>query len=65
MTSQKPNSNKDLYKIYQRYIRDTTYMSDTDLSNELWNIKNNYHTLNVRWEILSKHQSYNLTTRIE
>ena len=37
--------------------------SDTELSNELWSIKNNNYTPNIVWEILRKHQAYSPNTK--
>ena len=39
------------------------YQSYTELSNELRNIKNNYHTPSVTWRILRKYQPDNPTTK--
>ena len=39
------------------------HQSDPELSNELWNIKNNKYTPKVLWEILRKHQPYSLNTK--
>ena len=37
--------------------------NDTELSNELWSIKNNNCTTNIVWKILRKHQMYNPDTK--
>ena len=73
-----PNQNKYHHKIChgitetkfnQRYanhiksFRREKLESDTELSNELWSIKNNNYTPNIVWEILRKHQMYNPNTK--
>ena len=56
-------------KFKQRHANHVTssryekHQSDTELSNELWSIKNNNYTPNVVWEILRKHQTYNTNTK--
>ena len=56
-------------KFEQRYanhiksFRHEKHKSDTELSNELWSIKNNKCTPNIVWEILWKHQTYNPNTK--
>ena len=74
----KSNQGKYQHKIYygitetkfkQRYANDIKsfrhekHQSDTELSNELWSIKNNNYTPNIVWQILRKHQTYNPNTK--
>ena len=37
--------------------------SDTELSNEFWKIKDNKRTTNITWEILGRHQAYNISSK--
>ena len=48
---------KQRYANHIKSFKHEKHQSDTELSNELWNIKNN--TPNIAWEILRKHQTYN------
>ena len=54
---------KQRYPNHVKCFRHEKHQSDTELSNELWSIKNNKFTPNVVWEILRKHQPYNLYTK--
>ena len=50
---------KQRYTSHIKSFRHEMHQSDTELSNELWSIKNNNYTRNIVWEILRKHQTYN------
>ena len=75
ITSNQDNYHHKIYygitetKFKQRYanhiksFRHEKHQSDTELSNELWSIKNNNYTPNIVWEILRKHQTYNPNTK--
>ena len=75
ITSNQDNYHRKIYyginetKFKQRYanhiisFRLEKHQSDTELSNELWSIKNNNYTPNNAWEILRKHQTYNPNTK--
>ena len=75
ITSNQDNYHHKIYygitetKFKQRYpnhiksFRHEKHQSDTELSNELWSIKNNKYTPNIVWEILRKHQAYNPKTK--
>ena len=57
------NKFKQRYANHIKYFRHEKRQSDTELSNELWSIKNNNYTPNFVWEILQKHQSSNPNTK--
>ena len=57
MALPKPNSN------HIKSFRHEKHQSNTELSNELWTIKNNNYTPNIIWEILRKHQTHNPNTK--
>ena len=75
LTSNKDNYQHKIYhgitetEFKQRYanhiksFRHEKHQSDTELSNELWSIKNNNYTPNIVWEILRKHQMDNPNTK--
>ena len=44
-------------------FRHEKHQSDTELSNQLWSIKNKNYTPYIAWEILQKHQAYNPNTK--
>ena len=54
---------KQRYAKHIKYFREEKHQSDTELSNELWSIKNNNYTPNIVWEILRKHRTYNPNTK--
>ena len=54
---------KQRYANHIKSFRHEKHQSDTELSNELWSIKNNNYTPNIVWEILHKHQTYNPNTK--
>ena len=68
----------DQYKIYYgitktkfkqrcanhiKSFRHDKHQSDTELSNELWSIKNKNCTPSIVWKILRKDQTYNPNTK--
>ena len=55
---------KQRYANHIKSFRHEKHQSDTELSNELWSIKNNNYSPNVVWEILRKHQTYNPNTKM-
>ena len=54
---------KQRYTNHIKSFRHEKHQSNTELSNELWDIKNNNYTPNIVWEILQKHQTYNPNTK--
>ena len=54
---------KQRYANYVKSRRHEKHQSDTELSTELWSIKNNKYTPNAVSEILRKYQSYNPNTK--
>ena len=54
---------KQKYANHIKSFRHEKYQCDTELSNELWSIKNNNYTPNIVSEILRKHQTYNPNTK--
>ena len=75
LTSNQDNYQHKIYygttktKFKQRYanhikpFRHEKHQGNTELSNELWSIKKNNYTTNIKWEILRKHQMYNPNTK--
>ena len=47
------------YANYKKTFNNIKYQTDTKLSNEYWNIISANKTLNISWEILTSHKSYN------
>ena len=54
---------KQRYANHIKSFRHEKHQSDTELSNELWSIKNNNYTPNIAWEILREHQTYDPNTK--
>ena len=54
---------KTRYANHKKTFNNPVYKTDTELSNEFWNIKNNNFSANITWEIYGKYQSYNLNTK--
>ena len=75
LTSNQDNYQHNIYygitetKFKQRYanhiksFRHEKHQSHTELSNELWSVKNNNYNPNIVWEILRKHQTHNPNTK--
>ena len=49
---------KQTYPNHIKSFRHEKHQSETELSNELWSIKNNSYIPNIVWEILQKHHTY-------
>ena len=54
---------KQRHANHIKSFRHEKNQSETELSNELWSIKNNSYTPNIVWEKLHKHQPYNPNTK--
>ena len=50
---------KDRFKEHKKSFRDRKLMSDTELSKEIWSIKDKGGTPTVKWKILRKAKPYN------
>ena len=50
---------KRRYANHKKTFNNIKYQTDTELSNEYWNIISANKTLNVSWEMLGTHKSYN------
>ena len=50
---------KQQYANHIKSFRHEKHQSNTELSNELWSIKNSKCTPNIVWEIFQKHQNPN------
>ena len=53
---------KRRYANHKKIFNNIKYQTDTELSNEYWNIKAN-ETSNVSWEILGTNKSYNQSSK--
>ena len=51
------------YANHKKTINSIKYQTDTELSNEYWNLTSAYKTLNISWEILGTHKSYNQSSK--
>ena len=58
-----PSKFKQRYANYIKSFRHEKYQSDTELSHELWSIKDNNCNPNIEWEILRKYQTYKPNTK--
>ena len=56
------NSNVDMRTI-RKHSTTSKYQTDTELSNEYWNITSANKTSNVSWEILGTQKSYNQSSK--
>ena len=54
---------KQRFANHIKSFRHEKHQSNTELSNELWSIRNNNCTPNIVWEILQKYQTYNPNTK--
>ena len=50
---------KDRFKEHKKSFRDRKLISDTELSKEIWSIKDKGGTPTVKWKILRKAKPYN------
>ena len=57
------NKFKQRYANHIKTFWHEKHQSNTELSNELWSIKDNNYAPNIVWEILQKHQTYNPNTK--
>ena len=44
-------------------LKNRNYKTDTELSNEIWKLKEQNKNADILWEILGIHQSYNTSTK--
>ena len=61
-----PNEEKAFkrrYANHKKTFNNIKYQTDTELSNEYWNIISANKTSNVSWEILGTHKSYNQSSK--
>ena len=54
---------KSRYANYQKSLKNRNYKTDTELSDEIWNLKEQNKNADIEWEILGIHQSYNTPTK--
>ena len=48
---------------HKKTFNNVKYQTDTELSNEYWNIISANKTSNISWEILGTHKSYNQSSK--
>ena len=51
------------YANHKKTLNNIKYQTDTELSNEYWNIKSANKTWNISWEIFGNHKSYNQSSK--
>ena len=51
------------YANHKKTFNNAKYQTDTELSNEYWNIISAKKTSNISWEILGTHKSYNQSSK--
>ena len=51
------------YANHEKTFNNIKYQTDTELSNEYWNIISANKTSNISWEILGTHKSYNQNSK--
>ena len=51
------------YANHKKTFNNIKYQTDTELSNEYWNIISANKTSNISWEILGTHKSYNQSSK--
>ena len=54
---------KSRYVNQQKSFKNRNYKTDTELSNEIWKLKEQNKNIDISWEILGLHQSYNTSTK--
>ena len=54
---------KQWYANHKKSFKYEKHQSNTELLNELWNIKNSNYTPNIGWEVLWKQLTYNPNTK--
>ena len=67
-TKRRKFANKNLlwelsYVNHKKTFNNIKYQTDTELSNEHWNIISANKTLSISWEILGTHKSYNQSSK--
>ena len=58
----KPSSSHDTQTI-ENLLKTENTKTDTELSNEIWKLKEQNKIADISWEILGIHQSYNTSTK--
>ena len=61
MVSVRPSSSHDTETIEN--LLKTNQKTDTELSNEIWHLKEQNKNADISWQILGIHQSYNTLTK--
>ena len=51
------------YANHKKSFNHRNRKSDTELSNEIWRIKDNKHSANITWDTLGRHQAYNTISK--
>ena len=51
------------YANLRKSFKNRNYKTDTELSNEIWKLKEQNKNADISWEILEIHQSYNTSTK--
>ena len=59
----KQHSSSDMQTIHKQTFNNIKNQTDTELSNEYWNINLASKTSNISWEILGTHKSYNQSSK--
>ena len=54
---------KSRYAKHRKSFKNRNYKTDTELSNEIWKLKEQNKNADISWEILGIHQSYNASTK--
>ena len=54
---------KSRYANHRKSFKNRNYKTDTELSNEIWKLKEQNKNADISWEILGIHQSYNASTK--
>ena len=54
---------KSRYANHRKSFKNRNYKTDTELSNEIWKLKEQNKNADILWEILGIHQSYNTSTK--
>ena len=54
---------KSRYTNHRKSFKNRNYKTDTELSNEIWKLKEQNKNADISWETLEIHQSYNTSTK--
>ena len=54
---------KSRYANHRKSFKNRNYKTDTELSNEIWKLKEQNKIADISWEILGIHQSYDTSTK--